>query len=99
MDIQRVGMFLRTVLGPAKKAEDKQPSPKDAGGGDQVQISADARKARAVQEFTDMVQTAKSLDSTDSERVEQARARVASGEYLKEEVSREVASKVLEDLV
>lgn len=98
MDIQRVGAYIRTVLGPAKKTEDKQPSQKSESG-DQVQISADARKARAAQEMSNMVQIAKSVDSTDSKRVEQARARLATGEYLKEEVTREVAAKALEDLV
>ncbi|GMV67098.1 MAG: hypothetical protein AMXMBFR75_28930 [Candidatus Hinthialibacteria bacterium] len=62
---------------------------------DRVDISAVATKAAEVAAYTEL---AKGVSDIRIDLVQQAQARVADGSYLKPEVTREVARKILDSL-
>ena len=95
MDIQRVSAFVKTLLGPAKKVEQEQADLPKAE--DHVDISAEARET--AEQVSRLAQEAKTLDVTSSERVSAAKAKLASGAYLTDEVARDTAAKAIDDLL
>jgi len=72
-----------------------EPKPKAEGVTDKVDISTQAAKAAEISQITEL---AKAAPDIDLDTVERAKARVDNGTYLKPEVTREVAEKIIDSL-
>lgn len=99
MDIQRVSAFVKTKLDQSRKTEQQEVQTPPREKGDQVEISSEARQAIQTQRFTAMLQTGEKMDPTSAERVQVAREKLQSGDYLSKHVAKQIAEKIAEELV
>jgi anti-sigma28 factor (negative regulator of flagellin synthesis) len=94
-EIQGVGGVPRPVEKRPTTARKEERAEETARRQDDVTISPEARQAAEVSRF---VELAKSQDGAREDRVEEARRSIENGDHRNEQVVRETAERVLDEL-